>query len=204
MSGGKAKRLPPSEKLRVAGLVGRIKQMHKIFVLTTTIFWREIRPLGTFALAAFLLTSVLGCAVGPDYQPPRTDVPSTWNGQEVVTPELASKTVTDPVTLVAWWRSFQDPTLSSLVETAIGANLDLLQAEARIRQARAAQGVAGAGLWPTLDSSSHLPKEQRFQCHGRLRGNSFLYLRRRASGSISGRSGRFLGTGYFWRDPAQP
>ena len=96
---------------------------------------------------------MLGCAVGPNYLPPRTEVPSTWNAQEVVTSEQASKTVTDPMTLVAWWRSFKDPTLNSLVDLAIQTNLDLQQAEARIRQARASRGVAGAAFWPSVDSS---------------------------------------------------
>ena len=47
-----------------------------------------------------------------------------------------------------------ESSLSSLVERAIHANLDLRQAQARIRQARAARGVAGAGLWPTVDASA--------------------------------------------------
>jgi NodT family efflux transporter outer membrane factor (OMF) lipoprotein len=41
------------------------------------------------------------------------------------------------------------------VEKAIVANLDLRQAQARVRQARAARGVAAAGLWPTLDASAN-------------------------------------------------
>ena len=95
-----------------------------------------------FALALCLLAAA-GCMVGPDYKPPETKVPETWNGQEVVTPGTPSKTTTNSAALVAWWGNFKDPTLSSLVEMAIHANLDLRQAEARIRQARAALGVAG-------------------------------------------------------------
>jgi NodT family efflux transporter outer membrane factor (OMF) lipoprotein len=37
---------------------------------------------------------------------------------------------------------------------AVRSNLDLRQAEARIRQARAAKGVAGAPLWPAVDASA--------------------------------------------------
>jgi multidrug efflux system outer membrane protein len=115
--------------------------------------WKTKRA-GTFSLPAVLLISLLGCAVGPDYLPPQTDVPSTWNGQEVVTNKLASRTNTNPATLSTWWRSFKDPTLNSLVDSAIQANLDLLQAQARIRQARAARGVAGAPLMPEIDSQA--------------------------------------------------
>ena len=81
--------------------------------------------------------------MGPDYNAPETKVPDNWNGQEVVTPATPSKTTTNPAELVDWWSNFKDPTLSSLVEMAIRANLDLRLAEARIRQARASLGVAG-------------------------------------------------------------
>jgi outer membrane protein, multidrug efflux system len=109
---------------------------------------------GIISIPALLLIFIFGCAVGPDYLPPRTDLPSTWSAQETVTPELPSRTNTNPAALANWWRSFKDPTLTSLVDTAIQTNLDLLQAQARIRQARAARGVAGAPLWPQLDSQA--------------------------------------------------
>jgi outer membrane protein, multidrug efflux system len=109
---------------------------------------------GIISLPALLFISCLGCAVGPDYLPPRTDLPTTWSGQEAVTPDLPSRTNTDPAALATWWRSFKDPILTSLVETAIQTNLDLAQAQARIRQARASRGVAGAPLWPQIDSQA--------------------------------------------------
>jgi NodT family efflux transporter outer membrane factor (OMF) lipoprotein len=55
--------------------------------------------------------------------------------------------------LVHWWTMFNDPALTSLVDRAVKSNLDLKQAEARIRQARAARGVAAAGLWPAVSAS---------------------------------------------------
>jgi NodT family efflux transporter outer membrane factor (OMF) lipoprotein len=98
--------------------------------------------------------------VGPDYKRPETKVPGTWDGQKVVTPEQPSKTNINPVALVEWWSAFNDPTLSSLVEKAISANLDVRLAEARIRQARAALGVAGAPLWPGVDASALYQRSQ--------------------------------------------
>jgi NodT family efflux transporter outer membrane factor (OMF) lipoprotein len=105
------------------------------------------------SLTAFGLIIMSGCAVGPDYQRPETEVPQTWDGQKAVTAEQSSKTTTAPVQLVEWWEAFKDPTLSSLVEMAARSNLDVRLAEARIRQSRAALGVAGAPLWPGLSSS---------------------------------------------------
>jgi len=109
---------------------------------------------------ALFLAMGLGCAVGPDYRPPETAVPPSWDGQAVVTPAQPSKTTTQPVTLVAWWNAFNDPTLSYLMEMALAANLDLRQAEARIRQARAARGVVGAPLWPQVGTSALYQKSQ--------------------------------------------
>ena len=102
---------------------------------------------------ALCLVAGVGCAVGPDYQRPETKVPENWNGQEVVTPVTPSKTAANPVELLDWWHAFKDPTLDSLVEMGLRANLDLRQAEARIRQARAALGVAGGSLYPEVDAN---------------------------------------------------
>ncbi|MDD2902338.1 MAG: efflux transporter outer membrane subunit [Syntrophales bacterium] len=111
-------------------------------------------------MAAFCLALGAGCAVGPDYRPPETKVPEKWDAQAVVTKEQPSKTSTAPVTLVAWWNAFNDPSLSSLVEMAIRSNLDLRQAEARILQARASRGVAGAPLLPEVAATALYQKSQ--------------------------------------------
>jgi NodT family efflux transporter outer membrane factor (OMF) lipoprotein len=107
-----------------------------------------------------ILATLVGCAVGPDYRRPETKVPENWNSQEVVTPAQPSKTTTNPAALMEWWNSFKDPSLSSLVEMAIRANLDLRQAEARIRQARASKGVAGAPLFPGVDATALFQRSQ--------------------------------------------
>ncbi|HEX6770232.1 MAG TPA: TolC family protein, partial [Candidatus Binatia bacterium] len=60
-----------------------------------------------------------------------------------------------PADLSRWWTEFNDPTLNSVVDRAVKANLDLAVAQARIREARAVLGFTDAGLWPTLDMSGH-------------------------------------------------
>ncbi|OGP69114.1 MAG: RND transporter [Deltaproteobacteria bacterium RBG_13_60_28] len=101
-----------------------------------------------------------GCAVGPDYRPPDTKVPEAWHSLSNGGPPHPSLTTPKPVTLLAWWQAFNDPILTTLVQWAQNSNLDLQQAEARIRQARAARGVAGAPLWPQVDSSALYQKSQ--------------------------------------------
>jgi outer membrane protein, multidrug efflux system len=84
-----------------------------------------------------------GCTVGPDYKPQDVNAPASWVG---------TKNAASPdTTLLQWWTEFNDANLTSLIERAMKSNLDLRQAEERIRQARAASGAAGAGFWPTAD-----------------------------------------------------
>jgi NodT family efflux transporter outer membrane factor (OMF) lipoprotein len=89
----------------------------------------------------------LGCAVGPNYQSPPVTAGADWNEarQEGVGAGAAD--------LARWWTVFDDPLLNSLTERAVQSNFDLRIAEARIREARGALGVAGADLWPNVDVS---------------------------------------------------
>jgi NodT family efflux transporter outer membrane factor (OMF) lipoprotein len=50
-----------------------------------------------------------------------------------------------------WWRSYQEPQLSSLIETALEGTPSLAQVEARLRKAEATVGETRSALWPTLD-----------------------------------------------------
>jgi multidrug efflux system outer membrane protein len=107
------------------------------------------------ALAALSLLTLTGCAVGPNFKPPTTKVPEAYYSLDnAKQPKPASQTIPQPVTLVHWWQSFHDPILDSLVQLALSSNLDLRTAEARIRQARAARGMAVAGLLPQIDASA--------------------------------------------------
>lgn len=91
-----------------------------------------------------------GCAVGPDYRPPALATPASWHAVATEQPP-DSRVLTEPASLQQWWDNFGDPQLSSLIRRALVANLDLQQATARIREARAALGVAGGWLWPEIE-----------------------------------------------------
>ncbi len=90
-----------------------------------------------------------GCMVGPNYHPPEPNVPPEWVGQ--IGPHGAKQA---EKILIQWWTEFNDPNLTSLVERAIESNLDLRQAEERVRQARATLGVVSSGFWPSADATS--------------------------------------------------
>lgn len=54
----------------------------------------------------------------------------------------------------AWWMGFSDPVLNQLVDRALDANLDIVQAAARAERASAQARVARAGLLPSLEASA--------------------------------------------------
>lgn len=86
-------------------------------------------------------------AVGPDYRPPKPDVPPAWSEAR---DDFAAA---DPSALRAWWRAFDDPLLDRLVDGALAGNPDLNIALARLRQARAERTQIAADAGPTVSAA---------------------------------------------------
>lgn len=98
------------------------------------------------AIAASLLLA--GCSsVGPDYQRPGLETPTTLG-----TISAQSKIATR-VDLLLWWKSFQDPVLNSLLDEADANNQDLILAVARIEEARATATGAHSSRFPVVDAT---------------------------------------------------
>jgi len=95
-----------------------------------------------------ILTALLGlgaCAtVGRDYRQPALNLPASW--QSTNTGKLTD--------LNAWWASFSDPALTSLLDAAQQGSPTLEKAAAAIEKARASRTSAQAGLFPALDASA--------------------------------------------------
>jgi NodT family efflux transporter outer membrane factor (OMF) lipoprotein len=107
-----------------------------------------------FAVCGWTLLMTSGCMVGPDFSPPRPDAPSGYVGVSQVPAAQPSVPNSQPAELARWWKRFDDPMLTQLVEDALRANLDVKLAVANLRQARAARGIAFAGLLPTIGASA--------------------------------------------------
>jgi NodT family efflux transporter outer membrane factor (OMF) lipoprotein len=99
-----------------------------------------------------LLLLLAGCTtVGPDYVPPQVSAPGQWSTE--LGTGLTAKDA-DQEALARWWSTFDDPMLTTLVERAVEKNLDLRQAKARVREARARRGISKAALFPTVDANA--------------------------------------------------
>ncbi|MNF71900.1 Toluene efflux pump outer membrane protein TtgI precursor [compost metagenome] len=90
---------------------------------------------------AFMLSA---CAVGPDYQAPQTAPASLAASASAGYDRTRFET--------AWWRQFDDPTLSRLVQQALEGNRELRVAFARFKAARALRDDAANDQLPTVTS----------------------------------------------------
>jgi len=84
-----------------------------------------------------------GCAVGPDYLRPASNLPATYDAP--ATNETAAVVDSE------WWKLFHDPVLDGIVAKALENNSDLQLAIARVEEADAVMRQAGASLFPEFD-----------------------------------------------------
>lgn len=128
---------------------GTDRFMNLIYVHKIGPYLTKVRSTG---LALFTLASLLaaGCAVvGPEYVAVDPQSPDTWQSelQGGLTPGAATN-------LAHWWVVLQDPQLSALEERAVSGSLELKEAQARIREARALRGLSRSGYFPDLDAEA--------------------------------------------------
>lgn len=104
--------------------------------------------------ALLLCAALTGCTtVGPNYQRPATALPQSFV-------ETGSSQEATDVQLAAWWHAYNDPELSELIERAVAQNLDVQQAVARIREARALERAAGAAALPQVDAQGSATRQR--------------------------------------------
>ncbi|MCH7565031.1 MAG: TolC family protein [Gemmatimonadetes bacterium] len=65
---------------------------------------------------------------------------------------------TDVYEPLEWWHDFNNPTLDALIDSALVSNLDLMEAVARVEEARAQSGIAWADLFPQIQAGADVSK----------------------------------------------
>jgi multidrug efflux system outer membrane protein len=95
------------------------------------------------AVLLFLLMAA-GCTVGPSYQRPPVTVPDQYYG---ATAAAEAASIAD----TPWFDVFQDPVLRKLIDEALRNGFDARIAVARVEEARAHYGIAGAARLPEVD-----------------------------------------------------
>jgi len=124
-----------------------------------------------FIILLFMLLTE-GCAVGPNYHPPKVVTPPTFGAAN------GSVSTNEPV--ANWWRQFHDAELDHLVAEALRSNYDIQIATLRIREARFQRNIAAADLFPTVDGTGS---------YVRSRGSKNVVLPLGNAGGSSGGNG---------------
>ena len=105
---------------------------------------------GTVVLLLVGISSAIilnGCAAGPNFHPPKTEVSAAFaNGSQS---NMAPASVA-----VTWWQGFNDAILNGLVSRAVATNLDLRIATAHVLEARALRSGAVADLFPVANANA--------------------------------------------------
>jgi len=98
----------------------------------------------------FLLMILPACTVGPDYEKPRFEAPTSYK----------SVGLTSPPPTGSWWSGFSDRQLSLLLARAEKANPQARAALARLDQARAILGLQRSDLLPTMTGQALATRQQ--------------------------------------------
>lgn len=96
-----------------------------------------------------MAATLSACAAGPDYrapQPAALGVPAAY----YTAPADGALTEAE---LASWWTRLNDPVLARLIDQAVSSNLDIVQAQARLRQARESLVQARAAFLPQVNAS---------------------------------------------------
>ncbi|MDO7833705.1 efflux transporter outer membrane subunit [Sphingobium sp. HBC34] len=104
------------------------------------------------------------CAAGPDYRAPQAaslGVPAAYSQAGV-----GDGAALNDADLALWWTRLNDPALSGLIDAAVANNLDIVQAQARLRQARESLRQANASFLPQVSGSGSGGKNYRSQAGG--------------------------------------
>lgn len=112
----------------------------------------------TWPPALLVLLLLQGCMVGPNYRRPSGAAPGAFKEPPPADWQMAQPR--DQLQRGKWWEIFGDPQLNALEEQVAAANQSVAQAEAQFRAARAAAGIARAGLFPTVTAGASATKSR--------------------------------------------
>jgi multidrug efflux system outer membrane protein len=119
---------------------------------------------GSLLLGALLVLA--GCSLAPKYEVPSTPTTATFKEapQQPLSPEVAGSWKTaqpsEDIARGEWWKVFEDAKLNDLEQQALDANQNLRAAAARVKEARAMNQAARAGLFPSLDAGFGPTRQQ--------------------------------------------
>ena len=115
------------------------------------------------AVSILALSTLAGCAVGPDFKQPDAPVASRITNQPLPAETKGGNEqvfVAQGAVPADWWTLFNSPVLNGLVRDALVANSDLAAARAALRVANANAAVERAAFFPGLSAGFGATRQQ--------------------------------------------
>ncbi|KOY01695.1 efflux transporter outer membrane subunit [Pseudomonas nunensis] len=112
------------------------------------------RVVGAMSFMVFLSA----CTVGPDFKTPEASESQHYDQQ--AEQQLAQNISYGKKINGDWWSAFRSPKLDMLVRRAIDGNLDLVAADATIRQAASSVAAAEGALYPQVDFGAQAGRQR--------------------------------------------
>ncbi|MGE8101320.1 efflux transporter outer membrane subunit [Pseudomonas fluorescens] len=130
----------------------------------TFVLNRQQFPMTVGAVSALMFLSA--CTVGPDYKEPAQSLSQHYDQQaEQRLGEGGNKVAEQHIELGKkvsgdWWSAFHSPKLDKVVRRAIDGNLELVAADATIRQAASSVAAAEGALYPQVDFGAQAGRQR--------------------------------------------
>lgn len=112
------------------------------------------RVVGAMSFMVFLSA----CTVGPDFKTPEASESQHYDQQ--AEQQLAQNISYGKNINGDWWSAFRSPKLDALVRRAIDGNLELVAADATIRQAASSVAAAEGALYPQVDFGAQAGRQR--------------------------------------------
>ncbi|WP_052369115.1 efflux transporter outer membrane subunit [Serpentinimonas barnesii] len=122
-------------------------------------------PAASAPAAGVSVTQALGTPLAADWRNPWPEGAVPAQAPEQTAPALPApaQAYPAPAELAHWWRAFDDPALSALIEQSLQAHTSVRAAEAALQQARALNAISLAGQGPQLQASASAQRAQAGQ-----------------------------------------
>ena len=114
-------------------------------------------------LSSLIMTNAVllsACAVGPDFEQPQAQLPEHWEAPITQGVELASK-IEDSTIEEQWWKQFNDPILTELIDQAKQANLDARIAALRVAQSRVQRDAIAGSRAPAVAANASYQRQRQ-------------------------------------------
>jgi NodT family efflux transporter outer membrane factor (OMF) lipoprotein len=108
---------------------------------------------------------LVGCTVGPNFEPPKPPPDTTYRKDNTVTLPAGRKDESQRLVAGAqlredWWALFHSPELDATVQAAIAGSPTLVEARATLTQALQVEVQAAGGLYPQLNAAAGATRQR--------------------------------------------